>query len=82
MKIIIERAHEEDSLELIEVYNKSFYDDYIKFDECPGYNVNIEEMQQRIKNAFMYKIIEDGKIIGAISIRYVGEGYNWLDVLL
>lgn len=77
----IERASEDDALGLIEARNKSFYDDFIKFGGCPGYNIPLDEMKQRIQNAIIYKIISDGKIIGDISLRIRDDGECWLSCL-
>lgn len=79
--MIIERAYEDDAAELVEARNKSFYDDYIGFGECPGYNIPVDEMKQRIRKSFIYKIIKDGKIIGDISIQKRNDGYYWIGCL-
>lgn len=38
MKIEFERATIDDVDKLIDVQNQSFYSDFIKYGECPGYN--------------------------------------------
>ena len=38
MIIKIEKACRSDAKRLAEVYNMSFYSDYLKYGECPGYN--------------------------------------------
>ncbi len=81
MNILIQRACEDDAAELAEARNKSFYDDYINFGECPGYNIPVDEMKQRIRKAFIYKIVKDGKIIGDISITERDDGYYWIGCL-
>ncbi|MBP2651430.1 MAG: hypothetical protein H6Q74_2255 [Firmicutes bacterium] len=78
MNITFEIAGEEDALALIEVRNKSFYDDFIRFGECPGYNISITEMKQLITKLFTYKIIADGKIIGNIQCFIRKANYYWL----
>lgn len=79
--MIIERACEDDAAELVEARNKSFYDDYIGFGECPGYNIPVDEMKQRIRKNYIYKITKDGKIIGDISIQKRNDGYYWIGCL-
>lgn len=81
MNIVIERACKDDALKLIETRNKSFYDDFINFGECPGYNSSVDAMKQRIKEAFTYKIMVDDEIIGDISIRRREEGIYWIGCL-
>lgn len=48
--------------------NQSFYSDYIKYGECPGYNVSKERMTNSILKNISYKIIYDNKVIGNISV--------------
>ena len=81
MNIVIERACKDDALKLIKTRNKSFYDDFINFGECPGYNISVDAMKQRIQDAFIYKIIVDNKIIGDIAIHRRDEGFYWIGCL-
>ncbi|KNY28284.1 GNAT family N-acetyltransferase [Pseudobacteroides cellulosolvens] len=80
MNIIIERASEDDAIEIIKVRNKSFYEDFLDFGECPGYNISIDEMKKKIQKFVIYKISVDGKIIGDISID-IRENYFWIGCL-
>lgn len=81
MNLSFEKALEQDAAELIYVLNLSFYEDFIRFGECPGYNVSLEDMKQRIRDSFHYKIILDGRIIGDISVRTKGDNQYWLGCL-
>lgn len=81
MMPVFERVWEEDAAELIEVMDLSFYDDYVRFGECPGYHVPLEEMVQRIHRSIMFKILVDKRIIGNISVRPMEEGRYWLGCL-
>lgn len=81
MNIFIERACEKDAAEIINVRNACFYDDYIRFGECPGYNISIEEMKKRIQNALLHKIIVDDKIVGDISVHILDNGVYWIGCL-
>lgn len=81
MNIVIEKACEEDAFKLVENRNKSFYDDFIKFGECPGYNTTVDAMKQRIQDAHLFKIEVDSKIIGDISIRNREEDVFWIGCL-
>ena len=69
MNIKFERATVDDADELINVRNQSFYEDYVRYGECPGYNTSKERMTNTILNRIVYKIISDNKIIGNISIK-------------
>jgi ribosomal protein S18 acetylase RimI-like enzyme len=78
MNIIFERAKPEDALQLIEVQNLGFLEDYEKYGECPSYQEKEENMLDMIENAIVYKIIGDGKIIGDIIVRNRGNGAYYL----
>lgn len=81
MNLEIIRAYEEDASDLIEARNKSFYDDFVKFGECPGYNIPFENMVDKIRNLLVYKILIEDKIIGDISVKKLEEGYYWIKCL-
>ena len=81
MNIIIERACESDAPELINIRNDCFYDDYISYGECPGYNISIDDMKKRIQNALLYKILVDDKIVGDISVHKLDNGVYWIGCL-
>ena len=68
MKIEFERATVDDLGDLINVRNRSFYADFIKYGECPGYNISNEDMTNIILNKISYKIIYNGQLVGNISI--------------
>jgi len=69
MDIKFVRATIDDADVLINVRNQSFYADYIKYGECPGYSNSIESMISTILNRIMYKIICNDQIVGNISVR-------------
>lgn len=69
MNIEFKRADIYDVDELINIQNQSFYADYIKYGECPGYNHSKESMTNIILNRITYKIICDNQIVGDIIIK-------------
>ncbi len=81
MDLEINRACEADASDLIEARNKSFYDDYVKFGDCPGYNIPLEDMIEKIRNFTVFKVMYEGRIIGDISVNKLGEGYYWIGCL-
>ena len=46
MKIEFRQAAMTDAELLVEIYNASFYNDYIKYGECPGYGKTKEVMEK------------------------------------
>jgi ribosomal protein S18 acetylase RimI-like enzyme len=69
MEIRFEKAKLSDADELINIRNQSFYEDYVKYGECPGYNLNKENMTEIILNRILYNVICDNKIVGSISVK-------------
>ena len=64
MIIKIEKACRSDAKRLAEVYNMSFYSDYLKYGECPGYNKTENDILDNLQKRDVYKIIADGAIVG------------------
>ncbi|WPC44790.1 GNAT family N-acetyltransferase [Clostridium sp. JS66] len=69
MKIEFLKATINDVDKLIDVQNQSFYADFLKYGQCPGYNHSKESMTDIILNRITYKIICDNQIIGDIIVR-------------
>jgi GNAT superfamily N-acetyltransferase len=81
MDINFRRAVIEDIYKLIEVQNRSFYEDYIKYTECPSYNESREDIFNYISNCIVYVIECSGEIVGDIIIREIDEENYYLRVL-
>jgi ribosomal protein S18 acetylase RimI-like enzyme len=81
MKIEFIRATAEDTDELVEVQNKSFYSDYIRYGECPGYNHSKAEMEDIVQKRVAYKILCDGQVVGDILVRDNGDHTYFLGCL-
>ena len=73
MKMEFREASIEDTKLLIKIYNDSFYSDYIKYGECPGYGKTSEMMEKSIKNYPKFIILIDGKPVGVIACNEVQE---------
>lgn len=80
MDIEFKKACKEDIKNIIEVQSKSFYEDYVKYGECPTYN----EPEQKILDFIngdketVYKILKDGEIVGDIIIRKIEDHKYYL----
>ncbi len=72
MVITLKRAVAEDAQALIALLNLSFYDDYIKYGVCPGYNRTVESMAESITQHQVYQIICDNAPVGVIIVRVNG----------
>ena len=74
MNIEYRWAEIEDAEMLVEIYNASFYDDYIRYGECPGYGKTVENMKQSIRNCPKHIILCDSKPVGVISCKMMKKG--------
>lgn len=74
-------AKKEDADILIKIYNASFYDDYIKYGECPAYGRTKESMEASIKNFPKLIIYYDDIPIGVISVSNKAKGEYYIGCL-
>lgn len=81
MKLEYVKAQKEDALLLINLYDSSFYDDYIRYGECPAYGRTEKRMQQSIENVPKEIIICDNTPVGVISVQNKGYGEYYLGCL-
>lgn len=73
MEIEYKKANINDAQLLADIYNASFYSDYIKYGECPGYGKTKETMEKSISADPKFIILCDKKPVGAISCKMIGE---------
>ena len=69
MIIEYRRAIPEDAELLIRIYNDSFYSDYLKYGECPGYGKTKEMMEESISKYPKFIILCDEEPVGCISCK-------------
>ncbi len=74
MKIEFRKAEKADAKLLTEIYNASFYSDYIRYGECPAYGRTTEMMEQSITEYPKFVIVCDGKPVGCVSCKDAGDG--------
>jgi ribosomal protein S18 acetylase RimI-like enzyme len=79
LKYII--AEKEDADMLIGIYNASFYDDYIKYGECPAYGRTKESMEASIVKFPKFIIFCDDIPVGVVSVENRGGGEYYLGCL-
>ena len=75
------KAQKEHADMLIEIYNASFYDDYIKYGECPAYGRTREVMEASIEKFPKLIIYCDDIPIGVISVENRDGGEYYLGCL-
>jgi ribosomal protein S18 acetylase RimI-like enzyme len=81
MNIKYIKAKKEDADMLVEIYNMSFYDDYIKYGECPAYGRTRESMEASIEKFPKLIIYCDDIPAGVISVRNMGKGQYYIGCL-
>lgn len=69
MKIIFRKATTDDIELAIDLQNKSFYQDYIKYGTCPSYNRSKEKMLNIINDHFDFIIYADDLPVGNIIVK-------------
>jgi len=74
MKIELRKAEASDAEALIDIYNSSFYDDYVRYGECPAYGRTKEMMEQSIMDFPKFLILYNDRPIGCISCKEAEKG--------
>ena len=74
MKIEFRKAETADAELLIDIYNSSFYHDYLRYGECPAYGKTKEMMKQSIIDSVKFLLICDSRPVGCISCKAAGNG--------
>ncbi|MCQ2467885.1 MAG: GNAT family N-acetyltransferase [Clostridia bacterium] len=81
MELIYKQAEKKDAETLVDIYNSAFYDDYVKYGECPAYGRTIENMEKSIED-FPKIIAYDQQIaVGVISYQNNGNGEYYIGCL-
>ncbi len=81
MNINFEIASIKDIDKIIEVRNKSFYNDFIKYGECPGYNCSIEAITAVVNEKYVFMIKCNDNIVGNISVGTDNKANYFLNCL-
>ena len=67
MMISFRQAAMDDTALLADIYNASFFSDYLRFGACPGYGRMIEMMEESIRLYPKHIILCDNKPVGCVS---------------
>ena len=78
MDIQIRKATPEDAEALVNIYNKAFYEDYVKYGECPGYGRSVSDMVKSINEIPKHIAYVDSNPIGAISVLPKQDGVYYI----
>ena len=69
MKIVYRQARIDDAELLVNIYNASFYNDYVRYGSCPGYGQTKEMMEESIGKYLKHIILCDNKPVGCVSCK-------------
>ena len=72
MMISFKQAAMDDAELLVDIYNASFFSDYLRFGACPGYGKTVGMMEESICLYPKHIIMCDNKPVGCISCHPVG----------
>ena len=78
MDLQIRRATAKDAQILVDIYNKAFYEDYVKYGECPGYGRSVSDMIKSINETSKYIAYVGDDPVGAISVLKKDDGLYYL----
>ncbi len=81
MNLKYKKAEKADADILINIYNLSFYEDYVKYGECPAYEKTKVSMEESIQKYQKLIIYSDDIPLGAISIDKKENGEYYLGCL-
>lgn len=73
MQIAYRPADRADAELLIDIYNASFYRDYVRYGECPAYGKTKEMMEDSIIDYPKFIILCDSQLVGCISCKKIEE---------
>ena len=57
MDLQIRKANPEDAEILIKIYNEAFYEDYVRYGECPAYGRSVDDMKKSMLRKTLTTII-------------------------
>lgn len=81
MQLEYSRAFKNNADMLINIYNAAFYNDYIRYGECPTYGRTRKRMEQSIASFPKYIVRCDDIPVGVISFENKGNGIYYLGCL-
>ena len=74
MEIEFRKADIADAELLTDICNASFYNDYIRYGECPAYGRTKEVMEQSIIDYPKFLMVYNSRPVGCISCKEAGNG--------
>lgn len=79
MNLSYRKAEKEDADLLVQIYNEAFYDDYVRYGECPAYGRSRERMEASLEKFPKDIIYCDNIAVGVIAVEVLGNGEYYLE---
>lgn len=81
MEIQVRKALPEDAEILVKIYNEAFYEDYVKYGECPAYGRSVDDMKKSIVEIPKYVALYNSRPIGVVSAKETSEKVYYIGCL-
>ncbi|MBO4386556.1 MAG: GNAT family N-acetyltransferase [Treponema sp.] len=81
MEIQIRKAVSEDAETLINIYNAAFYEDYVRYGECPAYGRSTDDMKKSIIEVPKHIALYNSLPVGVISVKETSEKVYYIGCL-
>ena len=81
MELEFHKAKKQDAEILIEIYNSAFYDDYLRYGQCPAYGRTKENMEKSIIGFPKIIAYHQHTAVGVISCQEKGNGEYYIGCL-
>lgn len=81
MRLRFVKASKKDADLIVEIYNAAFYDDLIKYGECPAYGKTKEQMEASIEKFPKLIAFYEDNPVGVISVDIKEKGVYYLSCL-
>lgn len=78
---IYRQAELRDTEILIEIYHSAFYDDYLRYGQCPAYGHTKESMEQSLRDYPKIIAYDHKKAVGVLSYRTEAPGTYYIGCL-
>lgn len=81
MELEYKKAEMNDVQMLIDIYNSAFYDDYLKYGECPAYGHTKESMEKNLETFPKIIAFFQNSAVGVVSYQNKGNGEYYIGCL-
>lgn len=81
MELVFKEATKQDVETLIDIYDSAFYDDYIRYGQCPAYGVTKEHMEKSLEDFPKILAYYQNTPVGVISCLSKGNGEYYIGCL-